>query len=149
MRAVFNIQTATLTCCLGVADVVDASVVHMVTRPVDTSQQPPQPSQRERVPHGGAGQFTANMMGGQGFGVPMDMNDFGSVGVWGNQASFLQVQCISFVYLLHRCGKAGSPIMSIEVESLSGAVHCKHATHYGDPRGSPCHAHNSAERYSR
>ncbi len=60
-------------------DVVDASVVHLVTRPVDTSQQPPQPSQRDRLPNGGAGQFTANMMGAQGMGVPMDMNDFGSV----------------------------------------------------------------------
>lgn len=63
------------------ADVVDASVVHLVTRPVDTSQQPPQPSQRERVPLGGAGNFTANMMGAQQFGVPMDINDFGSVGL--------------------------------------------------------------------
>lgn len=61
-------------------DVVEASVIHMVTRPMDTSQQPPPAHQGERVHGAGAGPFTANMMGAQGMGVHMDMNDFGSVG---------------------------------------------------------------------
>jgi hypothetical protein len=63
-----------------VADVVDGSTVHMVTRPVDPSQQPPQQSQPNRffdALHGG--HVPMNFVGGPGGAMPVNMNDLGSV----------------------------------------------------------------------
>lgn len=73
------IYCAHQTCFLAMIDVVEGSVIHMVTRPVDTSQQPPSPRPQEHMSAGGLGRFAVNMMGPQGPGAPMDPNEFGSV----------------------------------------------------------------------
>ena len=67
------------SCRLALADVVEGSVIHMVMRPVDTSQQPPPPGPQEHMAAGGMGRFAVPMMGSQGPGAPMDPNEFGSV----------------------------------------------------------------------
>lgn len=63
------------------ADVVDGSTIHLVTRPVDPSQQPPQqqgqPNRFFDGLHGG--HIPMGFGDGQGGAIPVNMNDIGSV----------------------------------------------------------------------
>lgn len=71
-------QLAHLSCCC--ADVTDGSTVHLVMRPVDTSQAPPPTSSADRAhPFGGpmGGGFPINFRGAPG--GALNPNDFGQV----------------------------------------------------------------------
>ena len=64
------------------ADVAAGSTIHLVTRPVDVTQQPPQSPSGQWSMGGGAGaHFGANLGGMPGMHAGLERNDIGTV--WG------------------------------------------------------------------